>query len=177
MRRRPLFSELSAHRHPMTDLRAEWIICAPCYNQFLCLDRFRLKPSRPSHTRTQKEAPGVKMFRCFRIFQIDHDTKVNRTISVLAMLTLSPCFFPTGGSTEEGPRWVDTKQQADWPGNDYGCSPGSEPIDTYCDANRIGDVAVCWIERNTGYPPFKECLGYRAWCTYKCCYGFFGPPS
>jgi hypothetical protein len=65
--------------------------------------------------------------------------------------------------------WIDVATRGDWGGGDEFCSKGRLPLRAICDVSRAGQVAVCWSNRPTGYPPGvdAECRGERAWCTYK----------
>jgi hypothetical protein len=88
--------------------------------------------------------------------------------AVVAVLVLS-LFVCGNAKAQETAGWRATNQMADWPGNDYGCSFGRIPQSTFCDENKLGNIAVCWDDRPGGYPPSfsQQCLGAAAWCTYK----------
>ena len=54
-------------------------------------------------------------------------------------------------------------------GQDVSCSKAAEPSSSECNAERVGEIAVCWTGgHNKGYPTFAGCQGGpKDWCTYK----------
>jgi hypothetical protein len=66
--------------------------------------------------------------------------------------------------------WTNVGVVADWGGQDAACEPISHPNKDRCDEERVGQIAVCWDDRNEGWPPgsqFDNCRGHPNWCTYK----------
>ena len=66
--------------------------------------------------------------------------------------------------------WGNVAQLADWGGDDADCSDTLVPEADYCNDQRIGQIAVCWQNRNEGWPPgdrFNRCRNKTTWCTYK----------
>lgn len=71
--------------------------------------------------------------------------------------------------------WVNTEAIADWTRRDFASTSGLLPKYTVagtalCDENRLGAVAVCWEDRQVGYPqgvPTDISGTPRQWCTYK----------
>lgn len=79
-----------------------------------------------------------------------------------AILITPAVILPVAVALSQDIHWQPVPIRADWTDHDYGCSQGATPSPRYCDANHLGNVAVCWDNRPTG-----ECGGARAWCTYK----------
>jgi len=62
--------------------------------------------------------------------------------------------------------WYSANVVADWAGRDTDCTEGAKPIGSLCRSDKLGTVAVCWMNRPTGHP-FPKCKGFGTWCTYK----------
>src|SRR5262249_49674636 len=67
--------------------------------------------------------------------------------------------------------WRNLDRIGDCGGLDYYCTPGVEPMvqdpkRKICDNDHVGQVSVCWSNRNAEHP-FDNCRNQAAWCTYK----------
>lgn len=66
--------------------------------------------------------------------------------------------------------WTNVATLADWGGQDADCSDTVVPEPDRCDDQRIGQIAICWQNRNEGWPAgdkFDRCKNKSTWCTYK----------
>lgn len=64
-------------------------------------------------------------------------------------------------------QWV-ASGTTDCPGQDVYCSAGVSPDPARCNSSTLGQTAVCWQARPTGFPNTPgNCHGQLSWCTYK----------
>jgi hypothetical protein len=77
-------------------------------------------------------------------------------------LIVAAQLFLFGAGSSKGQTWTDAYTRGDWGGRDRTCSQGAEPDPNQCNRAYLGQVAVCWSNRQTW-----ECNNAIAWCTYK----------